>query len=143
MTNPETMLQQRGIRPTAIRLLILRQMIAKDCAVTQTDLENELATVDKSTVSRTLSLFVERHLCHTFMGADGVTLYALCPVDCHCHDKEHPDASDLHVHFTCDVCGKTYCLRSLPVPRVSLPDGFSVSGSSFLLRGVCPSCHKP
>ena len=46
-------LKQREIRPTAIRLLILKAMMQFERAFSLLDLENELDTVDKSTVSRT------------------------------------------------------------------------------------------
>ena len=54
----EKELDLRGIKITAMRLLILRTMREVDCAVSLTDLENKLVTVDKSTIFRTLMLFL-------------------------------------------------------------------------------------
>ena len=54
----------RDIKPTAIRLLILRTMMEMKRAVPLTDLEAKLDTVDKSTIFRTLSLFLSHHLIH-------------------------------------------------------------------------------
>lgn len=141
MITPEESLNQRGIRPTALRLLILKQMQAADCAVSQADLENSLVTVDKSTVSRTLSLFVEKHLAHCFTGADGLLMYALCPPACHCHDRQHPELNDMHAHFTCTVCHRTFCLRNRPIPVAEVPEGFSISTASYLITGVCRECN--
>ena len=42
-------LEQRGIKPTAIRMLVLKAMIETEQAVSLLDLENKLDTVDKST----------------------------------------------------------------------------------------------
>ena len=42
-------LEQREIKPTAIRLLILKTMMQHKEAFSLLDLENELDTVDKST----------------------------------------------------------------------------------------------
>mgnify|MGYP000128677709 CR=1 FL=1 len=51
-------LEQREIKPTAIRLLILKTMMQhKRKAFSLLDLENELDTVDKSTIYRTITLF--------------------------------------------------------------------------------------
>lgn len=141
-TQLENLLGQRRIRPTAVRLLILRTMAGADCALSQAQIESALSTVDKSSISRTLSLFVSRHLAHRLPGPDGVMLYALCAPGCRCHDEQAPNPDDLHLHFTCEVCHKTYCLRYLPVPRVSLPDGFTFSSASFIVRGICPECQK-
>lgn len=44
-------LKARDIRPTALRLLILRTMAGFDRAFSLADLEEELDTVDKSTLS--------------------------------------------------------------------------------------------
>ena len=57
-------LKHRDIRPTATRLLILREMMRGDEAVSLPDLERYLPTVDKSTISRTLSLFLLNRLVH-------------------------------------------------------------------------------
>lgn len=50
-------LNRRKIKPTAIRLLILKAMMQFERAFSSLDLENYLETVDKSTVSRTINLF--------------------------------------------------------------------------------------
>ena len=44
-------LNRRKIKPTAIRLLILKAMMQFERAFSSLDLENYLETVDKSTVS--------------------------------------------------------------------------------------------
>ena len=46
-------LQLREIKPTAMRLLILKTMLETEEAVSLLDLENRLDTVDRSTIFRT------------------------------------------------------------------------------------------
>ncbi len=48
-------LARRDIKPTAIRLLILKNMMEVERAVSLLDLETLLDTVDKSTISRTIA----------------------------------------------------------------------------------------
>ena len=48
----------REIKPTAIRLLILKTMMQHKEAFSLLDLENDLDTVDKSTIYRTITLFL-------------------------------------------------------------------------------------
>ena len=48
-------LERRDIKPTAIRLLILKNMLEVGRAVSLLDLETLLDTVDKSTISRTMT----------------------------------------------------------------------------------------
>ena len=58
MTDEQLLLDKlsaRGIKPPALRLLILRTMLHTSQAVSLLDLVDMLETADKSTVSRTLS----------------------------------------------------------------------------------------
>ena len=49
-------LVRRDIKPTAIRLLVIKEMMQAERAVSLLDLETLLDTVDKSTISRTIAL---------------------------------------------------------------------------------------
>ena len=77
-------LHLRGIKPTAMRLLILRAMLDTNRAVSQHDLEETLQTVDKSTIFRTVMLFMEHHLVHAVDDGSGALKYAVCSDDCTC-----------------------------------------------------------
>lgn len=71
-------LSLRDIKPTAMRLLILRTMMEMKRAVSVTDLEDKLDTVDKSTIFRTLTLFLSHHLIHGVDDGSGSLKYAVC-----------------------------------------------------------------
>lgn len=131
----ETLFQSKGIRPTAIRLLVWRTMQKLDYAFSLTDLEDELDTVDKSTLFRTLTLFLHHGLLHEVDDGSGSQKYCLC----HCGDA--PD-HDFHVHITCTHCHKTYCLKGQPVPAVPVPDGFRVEQMNYVIKGVCGHCAR-
>ena len=45
-----TILEQRNIKPTAVRLLVLDALQKAECALSLTDLEARLGTVDKSSI---------------------------------------------------------------------------------------------
>lgn len=63
MANEETylkLLALRDIKPTANRLLVLREMLAADRAFSLLDLEDRLVTMDKSTIFRTITLPLPR-----------------------------------------------------------------------------------
>ena len=57
---------------------------------------------------------------------------------CHSHHEDEDD--DLHVHFYCEKCRRTYCLEDIPVPSVAVPDGYDVHSVNYLIKGICPSC---
>ena len=127
-------LEHRGIRPTSTRLLILSAMIRGDETVSLPSLERLLPTVDKSTISRTLALFLLHRLIHAVDDGTGTLKYAVCSDDCDC------SVEDEHTHFYCEHCHRTFCLKRIAVPVVPLPDGFRLTGVNYVLKGVCPEC---
>ena len=129
----ESLLQQHGIKPTANRLLVARELSSAGRPLSLTELETRLETVDKSSIFRTLTVFREAHLVHVLEDSGDGVRYELCHAS-----GEHDD--DLHVHFHCTHCHKTYCLHDVPVPPVSVPEGYQASSSSYLIHGICPDC---
>uniref|UniRef100_A0AB33J796 Transcriptional regulator n=1 Tax=Prevotella sp. GTC17254 TaxID=3236794 RepID=A0AB33J796_9BACT len=129
-------LELRDIRPTAIRLLILKEMSRGDEAVSMPDLERWLPTVDKSTISRTLSLFLLHRLVHAIDDGSGMLKYAVCDDSCDC------SVDDEHTHFYCERCHRTFCLKRIAVPVVPLPNGFQLNNINYVLKGVCPDCAE-
>ncbi|MBR1872276.1 MAG: transcriptional repressor [Bacteroidales bacterium] len=132
----EELLSRHGIRPTPNRLLVARALEESGRPVSMSELETAIDSIDKSGIFRTLVLFRDKHLVHVLEdGGDGAR-YELC----HSHDSEHDD--DLHVHFYCEKCRKTFCLEDIHIPRVSLPQGWSAHTVNYMIKGVCPSCSR-
>lgn len=137
----EQLLQQYGIRPTAVRLLILKGIADFAAPFSLDDLYLFLDTIDRSTVFRTLVAFEERHLLHSFEDGSGKRKY------CFHHSLsatggEHSHVSCRHVHATCRVCGRTMCITTQEVPVISLPDGFEAENVNYVVTGVCARCKK-
>lgn len=130
------LLAKREIQPTAIRILILRTMKRAGRSVSLADLEDMLDTVDKSTIFRTLTLFLSRHLIHSIDDGTGSFKYAVCSESCSC------GVNDLHTHFHCTCCNRTFCFTNIPTPVVKLPDGFTLDSINYVLKGLCPECAR-
>jgi Fur family ferric uptake transcriptional regulator len=130
-------LEERGIKPTAIRLLVFRAMVEHPQAFSLLDMETKLDTVDKSTLSRTISLFHQKLLIHSIDDGSGSIKYSVCSSSCTC------SLNDLHVHFYCGGCKKTFCLENISIPEVQLPAGFLLKDVNFVLKGLCQHCSKP
>ena len=135
-TQTEAALAQRGIRPTAVRLLVAKALATDECALSLTDLEARLGTVDKSSIFRVLTLFLEHDIVHAFEDGKGALNYELCSH----HDSHDHTAS--HAHFYCEKCARTFCLKDIPVENVALPDGFKANSLSFIIKGECPECSR-
>ncbi len=119
-----------------MRILILKTMLKMQRAVSLTDLENELDSVDKSTIFRTVTLFLSRHLIHGVDDGSGALKYAVCSDSCNC------SVEDQHSHFYCEQCRRTFCFKHIHVPLVDLPEGFAVHSINYVLKGICPACRK-
>ena len=113
----------RDIRPTAIRVLVLRTL-----------LEAQLDSVDTSTIFRTLTLVLSHHLFHGVDDGSGTLKYAVCDDSCQCA------VEDQHMHFCCECCHKTFCVKSIHIPSVQLPPGFIQTGANYVIKGLCAAC---
>lgn len=136
------LMEQRGIKPTAVRILVLRAMLASEDAFSLQSLEEQLESVDKSTIYRCITLFLTHHLIHAIDDGTGSFKYAVCAAGCHCGEDNGEHLDDLHAHFYCERCHRTYCLDSIHVPLVSLPGNFEVHDINYVLKGICPMCSN-
>ena len=129
----EKLLEQHGVKATPNRVLVARELAAAGRPLSLMELESLLETIDKSSIFRTLAVFKEAHLVHALEDTGDGVRYELCYAS-----GEHDD--DLHVHFHCTVCHKTYCLHDVPIPPVEVPNGYKIQSSSYLIHGICPDC---
>lgn len=130
------LLAKRKIQPTAIRILVLQAMMQANQSVSLLDLENILDTVDKSSIFRTLTLFLSHHLIHSIDDGTGSFKYAVCSNNCSC------GVNDQHTHFHCERCNRTFCFTNIPTPIVKLPQGFTLNSINYVLKGICPDCAE-
>lgn len=130
------LMMHHGVKPTANRILVAEALHRAGRPMSMMELEDAIGSIDKSGISRTLSLFREQHLVHTIQdGGDGVR-YELC----HSHSDSHDE--DAHVHFYCTSCRKTFCLDNIPIPDVVLPEGYDRESVNYMVSGICPDCRK-
>ena len=113
----EMMLGESGLRPTPVRVLVVKELMAASRPMSGKELEELLDTVDRSSISRTLVHFTEHGLVHQ-----------------HRHTDEHP-------HFHCRECGETICLPRMQVPDMDLPEGYKGENISYIITGICAKCQ--
>lgn len=129
-------LAKRQVRPTAIRILVLNAMRFASSALSLSDLEALLHTVDRSSIFRTLELFLQQHVVHAIEDGSGSLKYELCGGENEC------TVADMHIHFHCELCRHTYCLEAIQIPQVALPTGFDVHSVNYVIKGICPKCTR-
>jgi Fur family ferric uptake transcriptional regulator len=133
----EHTLLSKGIRPTAMRLLVLKYLAGQSHAVSLNAIETEMDHSDRITLYRTIKTFQEKGVVHSIEDGTGATKYALCFDECEtsCHH-------DLHIHFYCTTCKETYCLPKTHVPEVTLPAKFQLEEISLMAKGTCDKCRR-
>ena len=136
LKDAESRLVRAGLKPTPNRMLILSKIDSTSRPISSGDLEIELETIDKSSIFRALTSLLEHGLIHEIQDGSRQTKYEICSAS-HGHTPE-----DMHVHFHCTHCGRTFCLDEIPVPRVDLPQGFIPTGINHVVQGLCPACSK-
>lgn len=134
MKKAEDILTAAEIHLTAIRIMIYKEIMNYNGVFTLADIELRLLTLDKSTIFRTLSLFLKKNLLHEVDDGSGSKKYCLCQ----CGSENH----NFHIHFTCLSCHKTYCIKDIPIQQVQLPKSFRIADANYVLRGFCPDCNK-
>lgn len=131
----EDMLTAARVRVSPVRILVLRELDAASGPLSGQDIEDALQTVDRSSITRSLAIFAENGLVHRVDDGSGAVKYELCR--CGAHTEKD---ADVHPHFHCLECGKTYCIDNQPIPDIVLPEGFVAQSVNYVISGVCPAC---
>ncbi len=137
MKEVESILHDKNVRPTAMRLLVYQILSENKNAISLTDIENQLKTADRTTLYRTIKTFEEQGIVHPIEDGTGITKYALCAA--YCNADKH---KDLHLHFHCKVCEETTCLTEYSIPQISIPEGYITEDINFTVSGVCKKCNQ-
>jgi Fur family ferric uptake transcriptional regulator len=127
-------LESKNIKPTAMRTLVYKTLAESGKALSLADLEQRFEKAERSTIFRALKSFQDNYIVHTVDDGTGSVKYAVCDDECTCtlHDQ--------HVHFYCTRCGRTRCMREMPISKIDMPEGFTYKSASFVVKGVCPIC---
>lgn len=130
----EALFRLHNKRLTPTRKLIYDTLASSDEALTMQDIELLADGVDKSTVSRTLHVLGSIGAVHRITDANGLFKFAVTSFE-----EGMPLVS--HIHFSCMKCGKTYCVESVHIPPIHLPDNFKATDYNIVVTGICPYCH--
>ena len=71
-------LEKKGVRVTAIRILVMEALLASSRPMSLSDLETVLDTVDKSSIFRTLEVFEKHHAVHSIDDGTGSIKFEVC-----------------------------------------------------------------
>lgn len=133
--NPiEQRLEHRGVKLTAMRLLVYKELEHAHHPLSLRELEERMQTAERSTIFRTLALLQQHQLVHSIEDGNGVLKYEIC------HGHDECTIEDQHTHFYCEQCHRTFCFHETRIPQVTLPKGFQMSAINYMIKGLCPDC---
>jgi Fur family transcriptional regulator, peroxide stress response regulator len=125
------MLQEKGIKPSLQRLLLLNYM--QHCNAHPTvekiyaDLAEQGHALSKATVYNTLTLFVKKGILRVLVLDNNEARYDILTGD--------------HGHFVCDCCGS---ITDVPIDftplNSSFPNAGMVTQRDLFYRGICGHC---
>lgn len=124
-----------GLRLTFSRKKIINILIESQSALSEVDLEKQLASIcDRTTIYRTLHTLLENGVVHKLVDTDGSNKYVLNKTSAHSNDD--------HIHFKCNECGTVECLENFPDQHLHLPEGYKKLYTNFVVVGVCEHCNE-
>ena len=132
----EDFLIGKGVKPTANRILVARELFSVSHPVSLSDIEHSIDTMDKSSIFRVLELLADKEVIHVIEDGTRSLKYEIC------HNHGHHNINDQHIHFYCERCRETFCLEDINVPIIKLPAGFRSRAVNYLVKGICPKCNE-
>jgi len=130
-----TILNDKKVKATAVRELVLDVFLQNQYALSLSDIENILSWSDRVTIFRTLKTFEKKGIIHQINDSSSSVKYALCAESC-----EETKHVDIHPHFHCQKCGKTICLEKQEINIKTIPDDIIIDNYSLILNGLCGEC---
>ncbi len=118
-----------------MRILVYEELERAARPLSLRELEERMVTAERSTIFRTLTLFLQHHLIHSIEDGSGAQKYEICRGEGEC------TLDDQHIHFYCERCHRTFCLRQTHIPPVELPEGFRPVSVNYMIHGLCPDCR--
>lgn len=125
-------LRAAHVRVTGARVDVFGTLLAKQRALSHTELQDALPAMDRVTLYRALDCLAEAGLAHKIIGEDRVFRFSTgheFNANVHTGHTQHQ-----HGHFTCTKCAQIFCLES-PEENATLKEQLRITLEATKLRG--------
>jgi Fur family ferric uptake transcriptional regulator len=129
-------LTSHHLKVTVKRKKVLDLFYSSDSALSTKKIESQVGVIDRVTLYRILSSFVEAGIIHKVTDSKGSAFYAKCTG---CGHQNHEDD---HAHFHCKKCASVICLNHIHSEDVRLPKGYQIQSTSLTVYGLCDKCNE-
>lgn len=138
MVEPEILLKNFNLSQTQVRTEIIKILMESALALSMTEIRQRFQTpCDRVTLYRNLKTFTQRGLIHQIFIDNQDSKYVL-PENVVEPDKNYTE----HLHFKCIRCNLVKCLHEMQVGAISLPEGYKMLETNFVVFGLCNECNN-
>lgn len=131
-----SILAGKNLSQTKFRTQLLDIVSAKNYALSQKEIEEDLGEFDRITLYRTIKLFLEKGILHS-ISIHGETKYALCSHDCSADKNYHVHN---HIHLFCKSCENVFCIEASSQPQTINAPNVQIDNLEIQADGICENC---
>lgn len=130
------LLKQANIQVTPTRIAVLEVFLHAGHAMNQSAVYRlHRKEMDRTTIYRTLQLFIQKKLLYIMPTADNVIWYAL-------HKMGDPPSNHYMLLF-CDKCCQVIDSKSVTkIKDLKVPREFKLGNVEVIIRGLCKNCQR-
>ena len=128
-------LRTAGLNVPPLRIKVLGHLMDAARPLSHSEIQVIMPDIDRVTLYRTLSAFVNADIAHQVQCLDG--MWRFCA-----HIRDGCECPGNHPHFLCLSCGMMVCLTWQAMPRIDVPDGCAVNGKQMVVYGKCQNCAE-
>lgn len=148
----EARLRQTQVRVTQARKEVLSVLLEQQRALSHTEMQDALPTMDRVTLYRALDCLADAGLAHKITGDDRVFRFSTGHEPAQLASSVDKIAQHQHGHFQCTRCAKVFCLEQ-PDAGHTLRDqlqatldatvakGFQSHAIEVTIKGWCDRCQ--
>ena len=130
----KNLLKNKKISETPFRKEVLEIFDKYNNAIPLTIIADELENYDRTTLYRTIKLFLEKGILHEISISGENSNYAICNDECDINSHKHQ-----HIHFKCKSCGNITCVEIDNFPTIKLPK-YKIEQLEIQATGLCNEC---
>ena len=129
------LLKKQKIRETPFRKKVLDAFSKYNYAIPLSMVEKELKKFDRTTLYRTIKVFLEKNIIHEIKIIGEESNYAICQEkgDANSHHQQH-------IHFKCRNCGIIFCVEVDEFPSINIPK-YKIEQLEIQATGLCKNCN--
>ena len=129
-------LSKISLRKTPARMELLSLFLESSKAYSLSNIEDLFGSkYDRSTIFRTLEVFLKRFILEKFIDKKGVNVYIF-------HHNHSNCSQNNHFHFKCENCQNITALPHLPENYMAFLGKNQVKSLNLMVEGTCEDCQN-